>query len=53
VHVDYNKHNYLPLDRRLNLLLYLNEDWEESFGGAIELWDENMENMCPENSTFI
>jgi Rps23 Pro-64 3,4-dihydroxylase Tpa1-like proline 4-hydroxylase len=42
MHVDYNKHNYLPLDRRVNLLLYLNEDWEESFGGAIELWDEDM-----------
>jgi len=42
VHVDYNKHNYFSLDRRLNLLLYLNEDWEDSFGGAIELWDENV-----------
>jgi len=42
IHVDYNKHPHFPFDRRVNLLLYLNENWEESFGGAIELWSTDM-----------
>jgi hypothetical protein len=42
VHVDFNRHPRLNLDRRLNLLLYLNEDWPEAYGGALELWDAEM-----------
>ncbi|MDJ0839554.1 MAG: 2OG-Fe(II) oxygenase [Acidobacteriota bacterium] len=42
VHADFNRHRKLPLDRRLNLLLYLNKDWEESYGGYLELWDREM-----------
>ena len=42
VHIDFNKHQKYNLDRRLNLLLYLNKDWEEEFGGHIELWDPEM-----------
>lgn len=43
VHADFNKHSKLNLDRRINLLLYMNKDWEESYGGYLELWDEKME----------
>lgn len=42
VHADFNKHEFTMLDRRINLLVYLNKDWEESFGGHFELWDEDM-----------
>jgi len=42
VHVDFNKHNHMKLDRRLNVLIYLNEDWDESYGGHFELWNETM-----------
>lgn len=42
VHADFNKHNRLKLDRRLNALLYLNEDWNEDWGGHLELWDREM-----------
>ena len=41
VHADFNKHPNLDLDRRLNLLLYLNKDWESSWGGNLELYREN------------
>src|SRR5215831_6937518 len=27
IHADFNRHNSYKLDRRLNLLLYLNKDW--------------------------
>ncbi|MDQ3032896.1 MAG: 2OG-Fe(II) oxygenase [Myxococcota bacterium] len=42
VHVDFNKHTLLGLDRRINVLIYLNEDWDEAWGGHLELWDTEM-----------
>jgi Rps23 Pro-64 3,4-dihydroxylase Tpa1-like proline 4-hydroxylase len=43
VHADFNVHNIMKVERRLNLLVYLNEDWDSSFGGDLELWDQDME----------
>jgi Rps23 Pro-64 3,4-dihydroxylase Tpa1-like proline 4-hydroxylase len=42
VHRDYLKHPRFNLDRRINLLLYLNKDWREEYGGHLELWDPAM-----------
>lgn len=42
VHADFNKHHQYGLDRRLNLLLYLNKNWKEEYGGNLELWDRDM-----------
>lgn len=42
VHADFNKHPSLGLDRRINVLIYLNKDWDEAFGGHFELWDSEM-----------
>ena len=50
IHVDFNKHNDYGLDRRLDLLLYLNKDWKENYGGHLELWDRNMA-RCEAKST--
>jgi DNA-binding transcriptional LysR family regulator len=46
VHVDFNKHGNYKLDRRLNLLLYLNKDWREEYGGHLELWDKDRLNCA-------
>lgn len=43
IHADFNVHRKLKLDRRLNLLLYLNQDWPERYGGELELWDRGMQ----------
>jgi Rps23 Pro-64 3,4-dihydroxylase Tpa1-like proline 4-hydroxylase len=42
VHADFNWHKRLQLDRRVNVLLYLNENWREEYGGALELWSPDM-----------
>ncbi len=42
VHADFNKHEQLNLDRRINVLVYLNKNWEESYGGNFELWNRDM-----------
>jgi hypothetical protein len=39
VHADFNVHPKLKLDRRLNMLIYLNKNWAEEYGGHLELWD--------------
>ena len=43
VHADFNRHPDFGYDRRLNLLLYLNEDWPPEYGGNLELWSRDME----------
>lgn len=43
IHADFNKHPIMNVDRRLNLLVYLNKDWHESYGGHLELWDRSMQ----------
>jgi Rps23 Pro-64 3,4-dihydroxylase Tpa1-like proline 4-hydroxylase len=42
VHADFNRHGTYDLDRRLNLLLYLNKDWREEYGGHLQLWNRGM-----------
>lgn len=43
IHADFNQHPFTKLDRRLNVLIYLNIDWQETYGGALELWDRSMQ----------
>ena len=42
VHTDFNRHPFFDLDRRVNVLIYLNKNWQKSYGGDLELWDKNM-----------
>jgi Rps23 Pro-64 3,4-dihydroxylase Tpa1-like proline 4-hydroxylase len=42
VHADFNKHDITGLDRRLNMIVYLNPDWKEEYGGHFEMWNEDM-----------
>lgn len=38
VHLDYSIHPKLKLERRLNLIYYLSEDWQSEWGGNLEFW---------------
>jgi hypothetical protein len=40
LHADFTAHHLHPhWRRRVNLLLYLNPEWDDSWGGDLELWD--------------
>jgi hypothetical protein len=42
IHTDVPFHRTWKIDRQLNVLLYLNEKWEESWGGDFEMWRDDM-----------
>ena len=42
VHTDFSKHPKNNLDRRINVLIYLNKNWKEKYRGCLELWDKEM-----------
>jgi hypothetical protein len=37
-HLDYSLHPKTRQQRKLNIIVYLNSEWEESWGGALGLW---------------
>ena len=48
IHADFRINEQLHLHRRLNVIIYLNEIWDETWGGALELWDRSMQTKCRE-----
>ncbi len=42
IHADFNLHPHLKVERRLNVLIYLNRGWQEEWGGSFEVWDKQM-----------
>ena len=42
IHADFNLHKQMHVERRLNVLIYLNHDWKEEYGGSFEIWDKQM-----------
>ena len=48
VHADFRVNEGLQLIRRVNVLIYLNKNWQEAYGGKLELWDKTMQNKVKE-----
>jgi Rps23 Pro-64 3,4-dihydroxylase Tpa1-like proline 4-hydroxylase len=42
VHVDFNYIAARQLHRRLNILIYFNENWRPEWGGKLELWNNDV-----------
>lgn len=42
IHADFDHHSIMNLERRMNVLIYLNPDWKEDYGGSFEVWTDNM-----------
>jgi Rps23 Pro-64 3,4-dihydroxylase Tpa1-like proline 4-hydroxylase len=54
VHTDFTMHRHQPSwRRRCNIILYLNEDWNPDWGGAIEVWDHGMNRRVDSMPCFI
>lgn len=46
VHTDFTMHRKNQTwRRRCNLILYMNEDWNPDWGGALQLWDSRMKDQ--------
>lgn len=45
VHADFRVNKKLHVVRRINVIIYLNKNWQEEYGGNLELWDPKM-NTC-------
>jgi hypothetical protein len=41
VHLDYSIHPKMSLQRKFNLLIYLNPNWQSDWGGELGLWTDN------------
>jgi hypothetical protein len=42
VHADFRINEKLHLQRRINVLIYLNKNWKSEYGAELELWDRKM-----------
>ena len=59
VHIDYNIHPETKFHRRLNVLIYMNQDWKDEYEGHLELWEINdnqkrlLEKITPKFNRFV
>lgn len=53
IHADFRLHEKLKLKRRLNVLIYLNKDWDENYGGKLEIWDKGVKKMYKSISPIL
>ena len=47
VHLDYSIHPKLNLQRKLNLIVYLEENYDPKWGGCLQLWSHDYNNDKP------
>ena len=47
MHLDYSIHPKAKLERRLNLIIYIQPDWQEAWNGSLGLWAHDAEKNGP------
>lgn len=54
VHADFTVHPHKrKWRRRVNLLIYFNSDWEDGYGGHLEMWDSKMHKAVQKVSPIL
>ena len=53
MHADYTRHFTLPLMRRFNVLIYLNQDWDSSWGGELVMQDSKNHSVRASYTPFF
>lgn len=53
IHADFNFHKQMYLERRLNVLIYLNPDWKPEYGGAFEVWTGDMKKQVAQFPPYM
>ncbi len=47
IHLDYSLHPKLGHQRKMNLIVYMNPDWQEDWGGELGIWEQDSERRKP------
>ena len=45
MHLDYSIHPITGKERRINLLIYMNKNWQDDWNGKLELWEGDKDGM--------
>jgi len=45
IHIDFNIHHVENIHRRTNLLIFLNKNWKEEYGGKVEFWNADVSKL--------
>ncbi len=57
IHTDFSNHPATGLHHRVNVLLYMNVEWHDNWGGQLELWPSDMRgnptSVQPTLGTFV
>ena len=57
MHLDYSVHPISGKERRVNLIVYLNKNWNPEYGGELQLWDSEftkpIKKISPEFNSAI
>lgn len=48
-HLDYSIHPKLAMERRLNIILYINENYDAKWGGSLGLWSHDEKENQPKD----
>lgn len=47
IHLDYNVHPKLHMQRKINIIVYMTKGWEKDWGGGLEFWSHDDVNNQP------
>jgi Rps23 Pro-64 3,4-dihydroxylase Tpa1-like proline 4-hydroxylase len=57
IHADFNRYEKYNLHRRVNAFIFLNPDWNASYGGHLELWSKDLKTcgakISPDIGRFV